>query len=133
MAQWLTNLTRNHEVVDLIPGLGQWVKGSGIAKSCGVCHRRCSDSELLWLWCRLEATAPIRPLSWETPYAMGVAQEMAKRQKTKQNKTKQTNKKTKMRVTSHTGHSGYHEYVYKQQILERVWRKRNLLTLWVGV
>ena len=26
MAQWLTNLTRNHEVVGLIPGLTQWVK-----------------------------------------------------------------------------------------------------------
>ena len=26
MAQWLTNLTRNHEVVDLIRGLAQWVK-----------------------------------------------------------------------------------------------------------
>ena len=24
MAQWLTNPTRNHEVVDLIPGLAQW-------------------------------------------------------------------------------------------------------------
>ena len=26
MAQWLTNLTRNDEVVDLIPGLAQCVK-----------------------------------------------------------------------------------------------------------
>ena len=26
MAQWLTNLTKNHEVVGLIPGLAQWVK-----------------------------------------------------------------------------------------------------------
>ena len=26
MAQWLTNLTRNHEVVSSIPGLAQWVK-----------------------------------------------------------------------------------------------------------
>ena len=26
MAQWLTNPTRNHEVVNLIPGLTQWVK-----------------------------------------------------------------------------------------------------------
>ena len=28
---------------------------------------------LLWLWCRPVATAPIRPLVWEPPYAMGVA------------------------------------------------------------
>ena len=26
MAQWLTNPTRNHEVVGWIPGLAQWVK-----------------------------------------------------------------------------------------------------------
>ena len=25
MSQWLTNLTRNHEVVGSIPGLAQWV------------------------------------------------------------------------------------------------------------
>ena len=25
VAQWLTNPTRNHEVVDSIPGLAQWV------------------------------------------------------------------------------------------------------------
>ena len=26
MAQWLMNLTRNHEVVGLVPGLAQWVE-----------------------------------------------------------------------------------------------------------
>ena len=26
MAQWLTNPTRNHEVVSSIPGLAEWVK-----------------------------------------------------------------------------------------------------------
>ena len=26
MAKWLTNLTKNHVVVGLIPGLAQWVK-----------------------------------------------------------------------------------------------------------
>ena len=56
--------------------------------SCGVGCRRGSDPVLLWLWRRLVAIAPIRPLAWEPPYAAGAAQEMAKRQKKKKNKTK---------------------------------------------
>ena len=43
--------------------------------SCGVGHRRGLDSELLWLWRRLAATVPIRPLAWEPPYAAGAALE----------------------------------------------------------
>ena len=42
-------------------------------------HRRGSDLALLWLWRRPTATAPIRPLAWEPPYATGAAQEMAKK------------------------------------------------------
>ena len=38
---------------------------------------RGSDPELLWLWRRLVATAPIGPLAWEPPYAAGAAQEIA--------------------------------------------------------
>ena len=52
--------------------------------SCGVGRRRSSDPELLWLWRRLAATAPVRPLAWEPPYAVGAAQEMAKKQKEKE-------------------------------------------------
>ena len=51
--------------------------------SCGVGCRHGSDPALLWLWCRLAATAPIQPLAWEPPYAAGAAQEIAKRQKKK--------------------------------------------------
>ena len=57
--------------------------GSGIAVSCGVGHRCGSDSTLLWLWRRPAAVAPIRPLVWEPPYAMGVAPEKANKTKTK--------------------------------------------------
>ena len=43
--------------------------------SCGVGHRHSSDPMLLWLWCRPAAPAPIRPLTWEPPYAAGAAVE----------------------------------------------------------
>ena len=42
-----TNLTRKHEVVDLIRGPSQWVK----------------DLALLWLWCRPVAVPQIEPLA----------------------------------------------------------------------
>ena len=45
--------------------------------SGGVGRRRGSDPALLWLWLRLVARAPIRPLAWEPPYAEGVALEKA--------------------------------------------------------
>ena len=51
--------------------------------SYGVGFRRGLGPELPWLWCRLVATAPIRPLAWESPYAAGAALEMSKRQKKK--------------------------------------------------
>ena len=43
---------------------------------------------MLWLWCRPVATAPIKPLAWESPYALGAAQKLAKRQKKKKKKKK---------------------------------------------
>ena len=45
----------------------------GVSCRCG------SDLALLWLRCRLAATAPIRPLAWEPLYAL-------KGQKTKKKK-----------------------------------------------
>ena len=39
--------------------------------SCGVSCRCGSDPVLLWLHHRPAATAPIRPLAWESPYAVG--------------------------------------------------------------
>ena len=51
--------------------------------NCGVGCRHGSDPTLLWLWRSPAATAPIQPLAWEHPYAVGAAQEMAKRQKKK--------------------------------------------------
>ena len=54
--------------------------------SCGVGCRRGSDPALLWLWHRLTAAAPIRPLAWEPPYASGAALEKAKKDKKKKKK-----------------------------------------------
>ena len=61
-------------------------EGSGVAVSCGVGHRRGSDSVLLWLWRRPVATAPVRPLAWEPPYAAEATLEKAKHQKKKKKK-----------------------------------------------
>ena len=60
--------------------------------SCGLDRRCGSDLELLWLWRRLVATAPIWPLTWEPPYAVSAA--LKKRQKKKTNpKTNKTKNK----------------------------------------
>ena len=48
-------------------------EGSSVAVSCGVGRRCGSDPELLWLWCRPEAVAPMGPLAWEPPCDTGVA------------------------------------------------------------
>ena len=41
--------------------------------SWGVGRRLGWDPVLQWLWCRLVATALIRPVAWKPPYAAGVA------------------------------------------------------------
>ena len=51
--------------------------------SCDVGCRRGSDPTLLWLWCRLAAAAPIRPLAWEFPHATGTALKQKKNKKEK--------------------------------------------------
>ena len=63
--------------------------------SCGVGRRRGSDPVLLWLWCRLAATVPIRPLGWEPPYAMRAAPEKTKTRKKEKEKKKRENETVK--------------------------------------
>ena len=46
-------------------------EGSSLAASCGVGPRNGWDLAWLWLRHRPAATAPIQPLAWEPPYAVG--------------------------------------------------------------
>ena len=74
VAQWVKNLASLHDGVGSIPGLAQWAKDLALPWAvCGVGHGHGSDLALLWLWCRLAAAAPIPPLAWEPPYAIGLA------------------------------------------------------------
>ena len=77
--------------------------------SCGVGRKHGSDPVLLWLWRRPVATAPVGPLAWESPYAAGAAQEIAKRQKKRKKKdTEELNHETGRLKDFKTKLSSYH-------------------------
>ena len=69
-------------------------QGSGITMSCGVGSRCVSDAALLWLWCRVADTAPIRPLAWELPYAESAALKSKKKNTPNKQKKQTKNQKT---------------------------------------
>ena len=72
---------------DLV-SMRMWVQSlaslRGIAESCGIGRRHSSDPAVLRLWHKPAVAAPIQPLAWELPYAIGVA--------LKTNKQKQTHR-----------------------------------------
>ena len=51
-------------------------------------RRHASDPVSLWLWRRLAAVAPIRPVAWELPYASGAALKSKKKKVTKRESRK---------------------------------------------
>ena len=63
MTQQVKNPTATHEDAGLVPGLTQWIKGSGLATNCSVGHR-CGrlDPALQWPWHRSATAAWVRPL-----------------------------------------------------------------------
>src|SRR5512147_1846703 len=63
--------------------------------SCGVGCRRGLDPALLCLWRRPVATAPIRPLAGEPPYAAEAAQEISNNNNNNNNKKDKKTKKKK--------------------------------------
>ena len=77
--------------------------------SCGVGRRHSLDLALLWLWCRLAATALIWPLAWQPPHATGAALEKAKRQKKKKNGRWVTSQKMSFKTDSIKFSSSLHQ------------------------
>ena len=66
----LANLISTHEDGGSVPGPAQWVKHLALQwVVVYVGGRLGSAPPLLWLWCRLAAVAPVRPLVWKLPYA----------------------------------------------------------------
>ena len=66
--------------------------GSGTVVSCNVGCRCGLDPELLWLWWRLAAIAPIQPLAGEPPHAVGEAKKKKKKKKKRKEKRKEKKK-----------------------------------------
>ena len=75
-----------------------------MAVSCGVGCRCGSDPAMLWLWCRLVATAPIGPLAWEPPYVTGAALKRQE-QKPKPNLSEDMPRITPSSYRKRTGHA----------------------------
>ena len=59
MAQWVKNMNSIHKKASLLPGLDQWVKGSGVAISHSVGCGHGLDPLLPWLRCRVASAAMI--------------------------------------------------------------------------
>ena len=77
------NPTSMHEDLGSIPVLTQWAKDLELLSGAADGSRCGSDLVWLWLWRSLVATALLRPLAWEPPYAEDVPCPPAKKKKKK--------------------------------------------------
>ena len=89
--------------------------------SCSVGCRHRWNPVLLWLWCRPVATAPIRSLAWEPPYAR---ERPYKRQK-KRRRRRKKNQHVNPRKKNSKGKQGwlcYNQTKLEQgKIVKRIW------------
>ena len=80
VAKWLINLTSIHEYTGSIPGPAQQIK---VPVFCELWYRSQKWLGSCVAVALASATAPIRALAWEPPYATGEAQKSQKRKKKK--------------------------------------------------
>ena len=78
-----------------------WVQSPALLSGLRICH--CCE-----LWCRPVATAPIGPLAWEPPYAMGAA---LKRQKISTGSRLGAKNSTAMPGTELQARTGENKYI----------------------
>ena len=93
--------------------------------SCGVGCRISWDLALLWLWCRPEAIALIKPLAWKPPYAAGHKDKRQKKKKKKPNNYELTTDTNTLLEVQQV--AGFHAYIYTKSTRNQSWHCGNTL------